>query len=388
MKKLLPLIILFSVFSYSQTGSLFNRTWYVYEISNQNGSQTLPKDPLNFPFVELNFNSGGLMNSSNEVMTNNCEAGFFAHITYSGSSNSDFSFDFVDFTPLSDFSNCPSNSAAMQNFMNDYIDFFQNSQTDTFSYFIQDVYGIDHLKITKPNGDYIWLSEFPYEYHFPPNEVSDNTWHLSKLVIDGEDINVPDLSNTGFNSITLDLKNYFNEYYNGISPEQTFITSGCSSTQGLAEFYTDSNTFYLYTTSSTLSECGVPEVNNFYNQYISVFLNHSPGPYTYQVVNDGDINYTLTITNEQGEKAVFNTNLLAANQQTVSDVLIYPNPVQDLLSVSSEKQIKYISIFDTLGKQILQSTNNQIDFSSVSNGCYVVMVQFNDDSKIYKKIVH
>jgi hypothetical protein len=387
--KLLLITLLVTFFGYTQNGSVFGKTWFVYAISIAQNNQTLPKDPFIFPFAKLNFSSAGFVYSSNEVMKEDCEMGFTSHITYNGSSNSDFSFDFVDFTPINSIAGCLSKDVSMQNFMTDYIAFFENSQNETFHYFIQDVYGIDHLKILKDNGDYIWLCEFPYEYRFPPNEVSEGNWVLSKIVIDHTDIYVPDLTNAPFDKITVDFMDFINEaiYLENPVAEQTFTTSGCNSTQGIAEFYNEDNTFYIYSVSGTLSDCGFSEINNFYNQYLGIFTNHLPGTFTYEIVNESG-NATLIITNNQGDKAVYSNEALAINEQTYSDIKIFPNPVNDWLSIRSSKQIKEISIYDSLGKEMLHTNNNQIDFSNIANGCYIISVLFNDDSKIFKKIVH
>jgi len=68
------------------------------------------------------------------------------------------------------------------------------------------------------------------------------------------------------------------------------------------------------------------------------------------------------------------------------DILFYPNPVQDFLTISnkSTKKITNITIYNILGKKVFQEKNpiNKINIKKISKGIY--MLTFEVENKIYK----
>ena len=76
--------------------------------------------------------------------------------------------------------------------------------------------------------------------------------------------------------------------------------------------------------------------------------------------------------------------------------VFYPNPASDFVTVSlkdSSNSISTISVFDVLGKMILQKTANDtvttetIDLSSVNPGIYFIEVQTENNVKVVKKLL-
>ncbi len=74
---------------------------------------------------------------------------------------------------------------------------------------------------------------------------------------------------------------------------------------------------------------------------------------------------------------------------------VYPNPVSQLLKVSSQNsKVEVAKIFDVLGKEVLSqepTTNNQqltIDVSALPNGIYFLTTIFEDKTVTKKIIVH
>ncbi|MFV0306044.1 MAG: T9SS type A sorting domain-containing protein [Moheibacter sp.] len=70
----------------------------------------------------------------------------------------------------------------------------------------------------------------------------------------------------------------------------------------------------------------------------------------------------------------------------------YPNPVIDFLTISTKKNIEEISVFNTSGQKVLNSTNvrnGKIDVSSLPSGIYVFQVKMEDKKvetiKVIKK---
>lgn len=112
-----------------------------------------------------------------------------------------------------------------------------------------------------------------------------------------------------------------------------------------------------------------------------------PGVYTIQVTHKG----TLT-----GGSQVFSliasgsTGLsLATNEVNFDDKLVlYPNPVQNTLNIAvpNNGQVENLSIFDVLGKQVMNSTGlgNSVDVSGLTSGIYFVQFNYNGISMTKK----
>ncbi|OUR94627.1 hypothetical protein A9Q87_03050 [Flavobacteriales bacterium 34_180_T64] len=72
-----------------------------------------------------------------------------------------------------------------------------------------------------------------------------------------------------------------------------------------------------------------------------------------------------------------------------NEVILYPNPTSDILNIklSSNNTIVNVTVFDMLGKvQNVNSTNNQINLSSISSGVYILQVETNN-GLISKQII-
>jgi len=381
---LLLTFILFSLFCTSQNTRLTEKKWFVIEIADIGGGNAveLPKNYTNFPFASLNlYNSvSGLASSNNYISKNNCEKGFVAHINYNNN-NINGSFSFIDFNTIENVGNCNSNDDSMQNFMNLYIAFFENYSTDTFNYHIQDVYGVDNLIIENSNGRRIWLTENPFNW--VPNDITQK-WYLHKTIINGVETAAPNNLQNGFTTIELDILNYYNENVSGhlVNINQIFNSDACFGMSAIFDFNYTTQQFYLYDYTATLSECGNPISNNFSNQYMNFFLNHLPGAFSYEINNDN-----LIITNTTNDKAIYGRNVLSYDDNVTFEPKIYPNPTSDYLYIDLiNDKIDTITIFSVLGQRIKSSNTSIIDFSSLTNGVYIVNITTDKGNNYIKKI--
>jgi hypothetical protein len=79
---------------------------------------------------------------------------------------------------------------------------------------------------------------------------------------------------------------------------------------------------------------------------------------------------------------------LANNDFSKEDFSIYPNPVNDILNISSQSDISFVEIFNVLGQSVFNQTSNQnnvsIDVSSLSNATYFVKIYSGESYKIQK----
>ena len=69
---------------------------------------------------------------------------------------------------------------------------------------------------------------------------------------------------------------------------------------------------------------------------------------------------------------------------------VYPNPVKDILNISSKVAVDRVVVYDILGKVVLMETPGKIspsiDMSGLSSGAYIVKVTIDNNSKTVKII--
>lgn len=103
------------------------------------------------------------------------------------------------------------------------------------------------------------------------------------------------------------------------------------------------------------------------------------------------------IGNIEGTAPTWTTNsncspvLSTTSNALKTGVLIYPNPVKDILSIktiNSKVQITSLSIFNVTGKLILKSnTSKHINTSSFSPGIYILKIESKEGDVLNKKLV-
>jgi len=115
--------------------------------------------------------------------------------------------------------------------------------------------------------------------------------------------------------------------------------------------------------------------------------------------NGSKIKFTTTTGNYQ-VKAVFKgceselssvfMPIILANENSIADLSLYPNPVSNSLVISSAQLIKY-KFFDILGRVIKEEQNYKthfdIDVSSLTDGEYLLLLQGINQNKYFRKVV-
>jgi hypothetical protein len=81
-----------------------------------------------------------------------------------------------------------------------------------------------------------------------------------------------------------------------------------------------------------------------------------------------------------------NCTSTSIENKEINNLKIYPNPVNNTLNVSSDKKIKKIEIYDTLGRVIYAESNpsSAINVEQLESGVYSIAIIF-DDNRIVKK---
>lgn len=83
-------------------------------------------------------------------------------------------------------------------------------------------------------------------------------------------------------------------------------------------------------------------------------------------------------------------DILNLNDNSISNINIYPNPISDILSIDAIEEIEAVSIYNTLGQKVMSSSYNvasaQINTSSLGAGIYLIKVLINGKTSTYKVI--
>ena len=97
-------------------------------------------------------------------------------------------------------------------------------------------------------------------------------------------------------------------------------------------------------------------------------------------------NYTLS---DAQVLNLYNTNSLSSSNfsQNNLEVSLYPNPVNDVLNIKMEKEIKSIEIFNIQGQRMITTTQKQINVSALSQGIYIVKVSDAENIITTKRII-
>lgn len=111
-----------------------------------------------------------------------------------------------------------------------------------------------------------------------------------------------------------------------------------------------------------------------------------------KVFDDTDLlNPCVGNTYGQAEDYTVNVNSQLAVNETIkknSSLKVYPNPVSDILNISSDSKVKLVKIYDASGKNVLETEKTNINVSGLTSGTYIVSVQTENgiqSSKIIKK---
>lgn len=92
-------------------------------------------------------------------------------------------------------------------------------------------------------------------------------------------------------------------------------------------------------------------------------------------------NATIRILSESGDSKTIivtqKSKSTGITHESLSDIKIYPNPAQSMLSIEGGKPNGQISIYDTSGRLLLKATNqnNQVDISSLNSGLYIIRIE-------------
>ena len=212
-------------------------------------------------------------------------------------------------------------------------------------------------------------------------QLLDNDWYLEELVIDSEVI--PAL--------------YF--------PPEPKIGRIYFTTDNVRVFYCDSHAAsVIYDQSQDIftldllivigEGCERQENEEFESIYLSVFHEDFilKNPFSYSILPGGDGVLGLTITNNEGDQAIYGNQLLSSPSFEMTSIEVYPNPMEDELKISSPNTVVLsVEIYNINGKKVdsFQNENqvsNKFNFANLESGIYFLKI-FTEAGLLTKKII-
>lgn len=84
-----------------------------------------------------------------------------------------------------------------------------------------------------------------------------------------------------------------------------------------------------------------------------------------------------------------NNNILSTNDPSLNNsVKIYPNPVNDIINLQTEKKIKSVVIYDLSGGKVKESnSSNKISVKGLNPATYIITLEFEDGSAYRNKFI-
>lgn len=106
----------------------------------------------------------------------------------------------------------------------------------------------------------------------------------------------------------------------------------------------------------------------------------------------GGLDFFSIDTNNQYyiDDVIFAPGVLGTNDFAADVFSVYPNPVKDVLNINSKVSVDAVTVYDVLGKVVLQAqpdaVSPSIDMSALSSGAYLVNVKIGNAAKTIKVI--
>ena len=222
---------------------------------------------------------------------------------------------------------------------------------------------------------------YSFQSQAQTQELLDNTWYLEKVVIDDEDIFVPNLGVPPIAYAEFSIDNLTTEYCDWLFAD--------------IEYSVPSN--FIFTGAGvTFEGCGVEEYDVFEAIYFNDFFGSIEvgfyQPFSYEITEESSTLKKLTITNINNDQAIYYSQTLSnQDMDGFGTVKLYPNPAQNKFSIESDVDIKQIKMYNQLGQVVLQfddiKPQPSYDISVLSKGIYFVELSSVQGKKTVKKLV-
>jgi hypothetical protein len=237
----------------------------------------------------------------------------------------------------------------------------------------------------------IWFTVFTFnlqsvDLNAQDPELFNHTWYFNNGELNGD----PFLPTE---NLTAEL--YF--YSDYIDVGYPYCEGGISFEDIL---YDGGNTFEILGDSPFLIDlCVFPDDENeltfmnkhnlLYSDYQNTGIANNPFTYTITTVNNY---FQLTIENDEGDWAVYNSVLLSTASFDQNSFALYPNPVKETLQINnSSNQRMSATIYDINGKKLqtqsLETSTSTIDVKSLNPGLYFLVFESETGERVSRKFV-
>ena len=110
---------------------------------------------------------------------------------------------------------------------------------------------------------------------------------------------------------------------------------------------------------------------------------------------DGSDNLIVAFVNIGGYgQALYLDNILVESSETLSvidqtinnELLVYPNPTSNKLTIKTSYDVDKVELYNILGKKVIESTNLELNLNPLSDGVYILQI-YSGETKLIKRIV-
>ena len=95
-------------------------------------------------------------------------------------------------------------------------------------------------------------------------------------------------------------------------------------------------------------------------------------------------------TTQRSRSVVCGAGLLTNEEFNIQDFKFYPNPAENKISVHAKDLINQVLVYNLIGQEVIRVTpfslSDEIDISGLTNGTYIMNVNINNSSGIFKLI--
>ena len=110
------------------------------------------------------------------------------------------------------------------------------------------------------------------------------------------------------------------------------------------------------------------------------------------MVDDGSAQYTNVVdpnASAVSGMSTFNFATLSINDVELlkNDLEIYPNPASNTLNIQTNVNIKNSSIYNLLGKKVLQTSSTEINVSKLAAGMYLLKITSVEETQLTKRFI-
>lgn len=206
----------------------------------------------------------------------------------------------------------------------------------------------------------------------------DNPWYLEKLIIEGEEIIPP----------YLEIEPVVGRIFFQI---ESVTVRFCDFRIWDVVYDSGENSFVFGNWIAAGQGCDQPGNFLFEPVYTSIFYEGeiTKNPFTYDIISgNGDV-LSLTITNVEGDQAIYGNVFLSVPEARQSAIDIYPNPAKSIIYINATAvHITSLKLYTITGLRVTNVMDDleSVDISGLAAGMYLLKIS-TENGSVVKKLV-